>query len=48
VTPQELVTRSLEVTVKNDTSMFSSSKKEMGMVLIDLSNFDIQKASTDW
>ncbi|XP_045210461.2 extended synaptotagmin-2-like isoform X2 [Mercenaria mercenaria] len=48
VTPQELPERSLEITVKNETSMFSSSQKELGMVLIELNKMDISKASTEW
>ncbi|XP_052265318.1 extended synaptotagmin-2-like isoform X2 [Dreissena polymorpha] len=48
VTPQELVGRQLEVEVKNDTGMFSSSQKDMGMVLIDLAEMDVSKATTEW
>lgn len=48
VTPQEMQTRTLEITVKNDTSMFSSSQKVLGIVLIDLSELDTSQSSTEW
>ena len=48
LTPQELPTQSLEVSVKNDTSMFSSSQKELGSIIINLSELDTSKALTEW
>jgi len=48
LTPQELPTKTLDITVKNDTSMFSSSQKELGALVIDLSQFDMTKATTEW
>ncbi|KAL5010091.1 hypothetical protein ScPMuIL_012396 [Solemya velum] len=48
VSPGELSTRSLEITVKNETGMFSSSQKVLGVLLIELDNLDISKAITEW
>lgn len=48
VTPQELKDKDLEVTVKNDTSLFSSSQKELGSVIINLASMDPSKATTEW
>ena len=48
VTPQELKDKDLEVTVKNDTSLFSSSQKELGSVVINLASMDPSKATTEW
>lgn len=48
VSPPELNNRSLELTVKNETGMFSSSQTQMGMVLIDLSTLDTSRAVTQW
>ena len=44
----EVRTKSLEVTVNNDTGLFSKSKKHMGLAIIELSQFDVTKAHTDW
>ncbi|KAK3105614.1 hypothetical protein FSP39_001841 [Pinctada imbricata] len=48
VPQKELPNRDLEVTVKNDTGFFSGNKKDMGMVVIDLSKLDVTKAVTEW
>ncbi|KAK7485835.1 hypothetical protein BaRGS_00022935, partial [Batillaria attramentaria] len=46
VSMAELNSRSLELTVKNETGMFSSSQSLLGMVLIDLSTLDTSRAVT--
>ncbi|XP_052803899.1 extended synaptotagmin-2-like isoform X2 [Mya arenaria] len=48
ITTQEMKEKQLEVTVKNDTSLFSSSQKELGVVIINLANMDVVKATTEW
>ncbi|KAL4229104.1 Extended synaptotagmin-3 [Mactra antiquata] len=48
VTPQELAKSTLDITVKNDTSLFSSSQKELGVVQIDMSKMDTSRTSTEW
>ena len=49
LTPQELPNHSLEITVKNDKSMFSSSQSELGVIEINLSQFDTSKTLTgEW
>ena len=48
LTPQELPNHSVEVTVKNDKSMFSSSQSELGVIEISLSQLDTSKALTEW
>ncbi|ESO96571.1 extended synaptotagmin-like protein 2-like protein variant [Lottia gigantea] len=48
VSPSDVKLKLLEVAIKNKNSLFSSSKKMMGIVTIDLANFDIYKALTDW
>jgi hypothetical protein len=44
----DIAGRDLELSIKNDTSFFSSNTKEMGVVTIDLSKMDISKAATEW
>lgn len=48
VSQQEIAKRTLEITVKNDVGMFSSSETMMGKALLKLSNMDICKAITEW
>ncbi|GFN89709.1 extended synaptotagmin-like protein 2 [Plakobranchus ocellatus] len=48
VSETELARRTLEVTVKNEVGMFSSSKTFMGTLLLDLSTLDISRAVTNW
>ena len=48
VSQSELSKRDLELTVKNDTGMFSGNIKEIGMVTIDLKTMDVSKAVTEW
>lgn len=48
LTPQELPAHRLEVTVKNDKSMFSSSQVELGVIEINLAELDASKALTEW
>ena len=48
LTPQELPNHSLEITVKNDKSMFSSSQSELGVIEVPLSQLDTSKALTEW
>nr|XP_022326115.1 extended synaptotagmin-2-like isoform X6 [Crassostrea virginica] len=45
---EEIADRDLELTIRNDTSFFSSNVKVMGVVTIDLSKMDVSKAATDW
>lgn len=48
VSETELARRTLEVTVKNEVGMFSSSKTFMGALLLDLSTLDVSRAVTNW
>ncbi|CAL1546958.1 unnamed protein product [Lymnaea stagnalis] len=48
VSQQEIVKRTLEVTVKNEVGIFSSSETMMGKILLDLSTMDVSKAITEW
>nr|XP_048779994.1 extended synaptotagmin-2-like isoform X1 [Ostrea edulis] len=45
---EEIAGRDLDLTIRNDTSFFSSNTKVMGVVTIDLSKMDISKAATEW
>lgn len=45
---EDIAGRDLELTIRNDTSYFSSNIKVMGVVTIDLSKMDISKAATEW
>ena len=45
---EEIADRDLELSIRNDTSFFSSNVKVMGVVTIDLSKMDVSKAATDW
>ncbi|XP_059178105.1 extended synaptotagmin-2-like isoform X3 [Physella acuta] len=47
VSQQEMAKRTLEITVKNDVGMFSSTETLMGKALLKLSNMDICKAITE-
>lgn len=44
----ELTNRTLELSVKNETGIFSSSQTMLGMVLVDLSTLDTSRAVTQW
>ena len=44
----EVQTRTLELSVRNETGMFSSSQKLLGMVLVDLTRLDPARAVTQW
>ncbi|KAK7092651.1 extended synaptotagmin-2-like isoform X3 [Littorina saxatilis] len=48
VSTAELANRTLELTVKNETGMFSSSQSVLGMAMVDLSTLDTSKATTQW
>ncbi|XP_067685941.1 extended synaptotagmin-2-like [Haliotis asinina] len=48
ISPSELPNRSLEICVKNEVGVFSSSKKIMGVVNLELNNLDTSKAITEW
>ncbi|XP_041372347.1 extended synaptotagmin-2-like [Gigantopelta aegis] len=48
VNPTELSSRTLEIMVKNQTGVFSSSEKVMGVVSLDLATLDTTKAITEW
>jgi Ca2+-dependent lipid-binding protein len=45
---KDLEGTSLEVKVKNSTGVFSSEKKEIGQVNIDLGQLDLTKSITEW
>ncbi|XP_067115308.1 extended synaptotagmin-3 [Osmerus mordax] len=45
---QEAATRKLDVAVKNNRMFHTRERKEIGKVLIDLSQLDLAKGSTDW
>lgn len=40
--------KTLDITIRNDTSVFSGNKKTMGELEIDLANMDLTKAVTEW
>ena len=48
VTQAELPSRTLEFSVKNDTSFYSSNKKFIGIAQIEMANMDQTKAATLW
>ena len=48
VSESDLKTRSLEISVKNETGMFSSSQTLLGMALVDLGSLNTSKAVTQW
>ena len=48
VTQAELPSRTLEFSVKNDTSFYSSNKKFIGIAQIEMANMDRTKAATHW
>lgn len=48
ISEKELATRTLEVSVKNDVGVFSSTKEMMGKILLDFSSLDVDKAVTEW
>ncbi|XP_034742085.1 extended synaptotagmin-3-like [Etheostoma cragini] len=48
VTLQEAQTRKLDIAVKNGKMFHSRESKDIGMVLLDLSQLDIAKGITEW
>ena len=48
MTMQQASTQTVEITVKNDTGVFSREKTVIGQVLIDLSEIDLSKPTTEW
>ena len=48
MTQAELPSRTLEFSVKNDTSFYSSNKKFIGIAQIEMANMDQTKAATLW
>lgn len=48
VSLEEARSRRLDVAVKNNRMLHKRERKEIGMVLIDLSEIDLAKGSTDW
>lgn len=48
VSLKDAATRKLDVAVKNNRTFHTRERKEIGMVLIDLSQLDLVKGSTDW
>uniref|UniRef100_A0A4W6G9Z8 Extended synaptotagmin-like protein 3 n=1 Tax=Lates calcarifer TaxID=8187 RepID=A0A4W6G9Z8_LATCA len=48
VSLQEAQTRKLDVAVKNNRMFHTRERKDIGMVLIDLSQMDLTKGTTDW
>ncbi|XP_033732224.1 extended synaptotagmin-1-like isoform X3 [Pecten maximus] len=48
VSPGEVKEKRLDITIRNDTSVFSGNKKTMGTMEIDLSNLDLTKTTTEW
>uniref|UniRef100_A0A8D2ZQZ5 Extended synaptotagmin-3 n=1 Tax=Scophthalmus maximus TaxID=52904 RepID=A0A8D2ZQZ5_SCOMX len=45
---QEAQTRKLDVAVKNSKMFHSRERKDIGMVMIDLSQMDLTKGTTEW
>ncbi|XP_060068071.1 extended synaptotagmin-2-like isoform X2 [Ylistrum balloti] len=48
VNPGDVKNRTLDITIRNDTSMFSGNKRTMGTMAIDLTNLDLTKTTTEW
>ncbi|XP_021349664.1 extended synaptotagmin-2-like isoform X3 [Mizuhopecten yessoensis] len=48
VKQDEVKQKTLDITVRNDTSMFSGNKKTMGTLEISLANLDLTKFTTEW
>uniref|UniRef100_A0A8C1KMM9 Extended synaptotagmin-3-like n=1 Tax=Cyprinus carpio TaxID=7962 RepID=A0A8C1KMM9_CYPCA len=48
VSMEEARTRKLDVAVKNNKMLHKRERKEIGMVLIDMSEIDLIKGSTEW
>ncbi|XP_056321243.1 extended synaptotagmin-3 [Danio aesculapii] len=48
VSPEEARNRKLDVAVKNNKMLHKRERKEIGMVLIDMSEIDLLKGSTEW
>ncbi|TWW80507.1 Extended synaptotagmin-3 [Takifugu flavidus] len=48
VSLQEVQTRKLDVSVKNNKMFYSRERKDIGMVLIDFSEMDVSKGVTQW
>ncbi|XP_029386817.1 extended synaptotagmin-3 [Echeneis naucrates] len=48
VSLEEAQTRKLDVSVKNNKMLITRERKDIGMVMIDLSQLDLAKGSTEW
>ena len=48
VSLKELVTRDLDISIKNKNSMFSTKREHMGQILIHLADLDLTQAVTQW
>ncbi|KAM9347141.1 extended synaptotagmin-3 [Symphorus nematophorus] len=48
VSSQEVRTRKLDVSVKNNKMFYTRERKDIGMVLIDFSQLDLTKGITQW
>ncbi|CAH1773795.1 unnamed protein product [Owenia fusiformis] len=48
VNQAEASQRQLDIAVKNSVGLFSGARKYMGTVLVDLNQFDLTKAVTEW
>ncbi|XP_073329093.1 extended synaptotagmin-3 isoform X2 [Pagrus major] len=45
---EEVKTRKLDVSVKNNKMFHTRQRKDIGMVMVDFSQFDLTKGITDW
>ncbi|KAG7233894.1 hypothetical protein INR49_006456 [Caranx melampygus] len=45
---EEAQTRKLDVSVKNNKMLITRERKDIGMVMVDLSELDLNKGSTEW
>lgn len=48
VSLDEAQTRKLDVSVKNNKMLITRERKDIGMVMVDLSELDLNKGSTEW
>jgi hypothetical protein len=48
ITLTEASSKTLEFNVKNEVGLFEKGKKNMGVALVKLSNYDLTKATTQW
>uniref|UniRef100_A0A8C2ACL4 Extended synaptotagmin-3-like n=1 Tax=Cyprinus carpio TaxID=7962 RepID=A0A8C2ACL4_CYPCA len=48
VSMEEARTRKLDAAIKNNKMLYKRERKEIGMVLIDMSQMDLIKGSTEW